>query len=566
MGNLLSICPCNSEDNSKYVKNEYDPIGGLNLGKPQYQEQISRGSADQLLDTHSSLPSNIIDIKIGKKDLIKKRFESPYEHYEVIKQLGKGSFGVVYMVKNKASQIPRALKELSKALISNGVNSEEIANEINILRMLDHPNIIRIFEFFEDADNFYVVTELCDQGDLSQKIGDGTVPEFIVKYLMKQIFETIAYLHSKNVVHGDIKKENILLYSKKDKTNSDFLESIELVNSDREIKDELMNIRKTYSKKTQKLLKQLSDYEIKLADFGCAKMFHKSRLKGIVGTTYYCSPEVLREDYREECDEWACGVLMYLLLTGVNPFDGEDEEEIEHNIKTQPVNLKIPQLRGVSFDCKNLISQLLKKDPTERITAADALKHDFFKDMSKVEEFLEQKADMELFGTLRDSMKLKKSKFKDTVIAYISLNFVQKDEEEKIKEIFRKLSDDHSTYKIDEEQFVKCILESNTGIKEEEARQMFLDIDIDQNGTIEYQELISALSDKKKLLNESNLREAFDFFDKDKSKSISWGEINAIITGGQNINKTLMNEFLEQIGKKENEEITFEEFCKIVRE
>ena len=89
MGNLLSICPCNSEDNSKYVKNEYDPIGGLNLGKPQYQEQISRGSADQLLDTHSSLPSNIIDIKIGKKDLIKKRFESPYEHYEVIKKLGK---------------------------------------------------------------------------------------------------------------------------------------------------------------------------------------------------------------------------------------------------------------------------------------------------------------------------------------------------------------------------------------------------------------------------------------------------------------------------------------------
>ena len=192
MGNLLSICPCNSEDNSKYVKNEYDPIGGLNLGKPQYQEQISRGSADQLLDTHSSLPSNIIDIKIGKKDLIKKRFESPYEHYEVIKKLGKGSFGVVYMVKNKASQIPRALKELSKALISNGVNSEEIANEINILRMLDHPNIIRIFEFFEDADNFYVVTELCDKGDLSQKIGDGTVPEFIVKYLMKQVFETIA--------------------------------------------------------------------------------------------------------------------------------------------------------------------------------------------------------------------------------------------------------------------------------------------------------------------------------------------------------------------------------------
>ena len=80
------------------------------------------------------------------------------------------------------------------------------------------------------------------------------------------------------------------------------------------------------------------------------------------------------------------------------------------------------------------------------------------------------------------------------------------------------------------------------------------------------QELINALSDKTKLLNESNLKEAFDFFDKDKSGTISWGEINEIISGGKSQSKKLMNEFLKQIGKKANEEISFKEFCKIVRE
>ena len=566
MGNLSSFCPCAENKNQNIYMN---PIQTTTQNQETtYQQQVSRTSADQILNSQTPLPSNIIDIKIGKKDLIKKRNENPYDHYTKVEELGSGSFGIVYKVVNKASNITRALKEIPKKYISNGINENEVANEINILRYLDHPNIIRVYEFFEDEENFYIVTEYCDQGDLGNKIGEGTLPEFIVKYFMKQVFESIAYLHSKNVIHGDIKRENILLCSKTG-AKKDIMESIKSIKKDKEVQNELTTFKKKYSMKTESLIKELSDYEAKLADFGCAKMFHKSKLQGIIGTTYYCSPEVLRNEYREECDEWSCGVLMYLLLSGVNPFDGDDEEEIMKSIQNDPVNLKIPRLKHVSFDCKTLIAQLLKKDPTERITAANALKSDFFKDLNQVEESINQnKPDMKVFGNLRRSTSNTgtKSKFKETVIAYISLNFVQKDEEERIKEIFKKLSDDHSTYKIDEEQFVKCILESNTSIKEEEAREMFRDIDSDQNGTIEYQELINALSDKTKLLNESNLKEAFDFFDKDKSGTISWGEINEIISGGKSQSKKLMNEFLQQIGKNANEEISFKEFCKIVRE
>ena len=453
------------------------------------------------------------------------------------------------------------MKVISKEYISKELNANQVANEISILRVLDHPNILKIFEFFEDEDNFYIVTEYCDQGDLGKKIGDQILPEFVVKYFMRQVFESIAYLHSKNIIHGDIKRENILLYSKKEEPN-DIKASLLVLAEDKDVQNELISIKKTYSTKAKDVFQKLCQYEAKLADFGCAKMFHNKKIQGIIGTTYYCSPEVLRNEYREECDEWSCGVLMYLLLTGMNPFDGATEEEVIKSILYDPVNLKIPAMKNVSMACKNLIFSLLKKDPTERIRAVDALNHDFFKEMSIIEEMKEDRDDSELFLNFRNTMK-NKSKFKDTVIAYISLNFVKKEEEEKIKEVFKKLSNDHTTYKIDKEQFLKYIKE-NTTINEDEADQMFIAIDSDQNGTIEYQELINALSDKKKLLTKSNLQEAFDFFDTDKSGTISWGEINQVISGGKDSSDTLMNEFLTEIGKKENEEITFEEFCHIV--
>ena len=559
MGNLVKMCGCDNDDESKYIKTDYDPLGGLNLPNKS-MTRLSDGVVDKSL-LEKEVPANIIDIKIGKKDLIKKREENPYDHYRRIAEIGNGSFGVVYKVASKSAGIERAMKVISKEYISKELNANQVANEISILRVLDHPNILKIFEFFEDEDNFYIVTEYCDQGDLGKKIGDQILPEFVVKYFMRQVFESIAYLHSKNIIHGDIKRENILLYSKKEEPN-DIKASLLVLAEDKDVQNELISIKKTYSTKAKDVFQKLCQYEAKLADFGCAKMFHNKKIQGIIGTTYYCSPEVLRNEYREECDEWSCGVLMYLLLTGMNPFDGATEEEVIKSILYDPVNLKIPAMKNVSMACKNLIFSLLKKDPTERIRAVDALNHDFFKEMSIIEEMKEDRDDSELFLNFRNTMK-NKSKFKDTVIAYISLNFVKKEEEEKIKEVFKKLSNDHTTYKIDKEQFLKYIKE-NTTINEDEADQMFIAIDSDQNGTIEYQELINALSDKKKLLTKSNLQEAFDFFDTDKSGTISWGEINQVISGGKDSSDTLMNEFLTEIGKKENEEITFEEFCHIV--
>ena len=421
---------------------------------------------------------------------------------------------------------------------------------------------MKVYEFFEDKDNFYIITEYCDQGDLAGKMDEeGKLSELLVKYFMNQVFIAISYLHSHDVFHGDIKRENILLESLDESINAK--NTISSIEKDKNIENELKQ-SKTMSEKTRNLLKELSTIEVKLVDFGAAKMFspHK-RMSGIIGTTYYCSPEVIDNLYREECDEWACGVLMYILLTGYPPFDGDSEEDIFNKIKNDKPNLKVGELRNVSRNCKNLILQLLQKDPEERIKAKDALQHPFFTENINVDDLLTQDTDMSLLTSLRSSM-AQKTKFQDAVIAYIALNFTDKKEEQKIKEIFRSMSKDHSTFKIDIDMFVKCLTENKIATADE-AKDIFYSIDNDKNGSIEYQELVRGMSDKKKLLSDTNLKEAFDFFDVDKSNTITWDEIARIVFQGKNVPQELVNSFLKEIGKTEKDPITFKEFCEMIR-
>ena len=494
--------------------------------------------------------------------MITKRNDNVFDHYEKVSELGSGAFGTVYKVKSKASDNFRAMKVISKELIQSGVEAAEISNEIKILSRLDHPNIMRIYEFFEDKDNFYIITEFCDQGDLAGKMDEeGKLSEILVKYFMNQVFVAISYLHSQGVFHGDIKRENILLESLDESINAK--NTINSIEKDTNVQKEISN-PKNISDKTRKLLKELSTIEVKLVDFGAAKMFsaHK-RMSGIIGTTYYCSPEVIDNLYREECDEWACGILMYILLTGYPPFDAEDEDTIFNKIKNEKVNLRVDELKNVSRNCKNLISLLLQKDPEQRIKAKDALQHPFFTENLNVDDLLTQGTDMSLLTSLRSSM-AQKTKFQDAVIAYIALNFTNKQEESKIKEIFRSMSKDHSTFKIDMDMFVKCLTENNIA-NEDEAKNIFNSIDNDKNGSIEYQELVRGMTDKEKLLSDKNLKEAFDFFDVDGSKTITWDEIARVVFQGKNVPKDLMKSFLNEIGKTENDPITFPEFCEMIR-
>ena len=550
---------------NKCSKEEKDDVPG----NPQYFIE----------ETPSSIPQSIIDLKVSTGNFIVQRDGAKvYDVYEKLQFLGEGSFGSVYKVKrkNSAREIIRALKEISKEkMCLNEENSEEIRNEISVLKSLDHPNIMKIYEFYEDKENMYLVTEFCggDAANIQDKYG--VLPEFLVKYIMYQVFMAVAFFHANKIVHTDIKRENIAFFyrdEKKDKKEvDDFLKKLF---EDKDIIEELTDASglENLSEEASKVVKELSNFDVKILDFGSAKKRNRSKLSEMTGTVYYCSPEIVNDKYDFECDEWACGVMMYILFVNNPPFQGESEEEIFSKILKDEPNLDIKPLKDISDNCKDLIRKLLEKDAKKRIKAREALKHPFFTNGINIGNLFKgkYKENNEILKSLyrrktQEIQDKKGSKFKDMVIAYISLHFSEKEEEKKARKIFMEMAGGDNHFLIRKDTFVHRMGNIYKNESKEKIEELFDNIDENKSGNIEYEELVRALSDRSKLLNDKNLREAFDFFDKDKSGSISWNEIAEIIEPDGSIPKQIMKDFMEEIGQKdENKEISFEEFKMIL--
>jgi len=550
---------------NKCSKEEKDDVPG----NPQYFIE----------ETPSSIPQSIIDLKVNTGNFIVQRDGAKvYDVYEKLQFLGEGSFGSVYKVKrkNSAREIIRALKEISKEkMCLNEENSEEIRNEISVLKSLDHPNIMKIYEFYEDKENMYLITEFCggDAANIQDKYG--VLPEFLVKYIMYQVFMAVAFFHANKIVHTDIKRENIAFFyrdEKKDKKEvDDFLKKLF---EDKDIIEELTDASglENLSEEASKVVKELSNFDVKILDFGSAKKRNRTKLSGVTGTVYYCSPEIVNDKYDFECDEWACGIMMYILFVNNPPFQGDSEDEIFSKILKDEPNLDIKPLKDISDNCKDLIKKLLEKDAKKRIKAREALKHPFFTNGINIGNLFKgkYKENNEILKSLyrrktREIQDKKGSKFKDMVIAYISLHFSEKEEEKKARKIFMEMAGGDNHFLIRKDTFVHRMGNIYKNESKEKIEELFDNIDENKSGNIEYEELVRALSDRSKLLNDKNLREAFDFFDKDKSGSISWNEIAAIIEPEGSIPKQIMKDFMEEIGQKdENKEISFEEFKMIL--
>ena len=206
--------------------------------------------------------------------------------------------------------------------------------EVEILKKLVHPNIMQIFEFYEDKKNFYIITEFCEGGELFDKIIEkGTFSENEAAWIMKQLLSAVNYIHSNNIVHRDLKPENILLDTKKE------------------------NI-------------------IKIIDWGTARFFDKSKkMNRINGTPYYIAPEVLAEKYDEKCDIWSCGVIMYIMLCGYPPFNAESDELILEKIKKGKFSFPPEEWDSVSPLAKDLVTKMLEFHPSKRLSANEALTH-----------------------------------------------------------------------------------------------------------------------------------------------------------------------------------------------
>ena len=228
----------------------------------------------------------------------------------------------------------------------DGFEIQRFIHEIEMLKRLDHPNIIKLYEFYEDDKRYYLVMELCTGGELFDEIAQrGHFDEPEAAAIIQQILAAVAYCHRQNIVHRDLKPENILIDQRRSNT----------------IKVTDFGASATYKPKGQKKAKN-----------------HKY-IKDTVGSAYYVAPEVLTSEYDEKCDIWSVGAIMYTMLAGRPPFEGKSELEIIKSVKTGIYDLTIPQLQAVSPEAKALIAQLLQFDPERRTSADQALNHPWIK-------------------------------------------------------------------------------------------------------------------------------------------------------------------------------------------
>ncbi|GLT48293.1 hypothetical protein SLA2020_219260 [Shorea laevis] len=301
-----------------------------------------RGSSKTGAPKEGTIPEEGEGVDLDKNFGYGKNFGAKYD---LGKEVGRGHFGHTCWAKGKKGDLKGksvAVKIISKAKMTTAIGVEDVRREVKILKALSgHKHMIRFHDAFEDAHNVYIVMELCEGGELLDRIlsRGGRYAEEDAKSIVVQILSVVAFCHLQGVVHRDLKPENFLFTTR----------------------DE--------------------DAPMKIIDFGLSDfIMPDQRHNDIVGSAYYVAPEVLHRSYSLEADMWSIGVITYILLCGSRPFWARTESGIFRSVLRANPNFDDSPWPSVSPEAKDFVKRLLNKDHRKRMTAAQALTHPWLLD------------------------------------------------------------------------------------------------------------------------------------------------------------------------------------------
>ena len=440
-------------------------------------------------------PSSFINssvINLTNATIISENKSDPENDYKKEKKLGQGAHGSVYEAKNRITDIIRAMKIVAKKTKHSKEEEEKILNEENILKTIDHPNIVKIFEFYSNDENYCIIMENCKGGSLFNEINtNGPFGEDYTAYVMYQLFSAIRYYNELNIIHRDLKPENVLI-SNKNKINN--------------------------------------FPNIKICDFAMSKIAEKQSVQNkVVGSIYYVAPEVLNQKYNEKCDLWSCGVIMYCLLSKRVPFSGVFNDEIIEKIKKGEYDTKTPPLDKLSPNALDLLQKLLTLDVDKRITVQEALNHPFIKEHNSKElynKIQDEKIAQKLLTNLKNYKK--NSILQETALAYLVHNFPQMKDVINACKLFNQIDLNADGKITKEELYLGLKQRLNSDSLEEDVKNIFKNLDMNNDGYIEYEEFVRAAVGKEKFMGENVLKFAFRFFDKNDSGKIDLAEIETV--------------------------------------
>lgn len=457
---------------------------------------------------------------VGRDFFVSKQGGLVWDVYDPIKELGTGTFGSASLCKHRQSGEERVVKAVKKSQVK--LPMEDIEREILVMRQIDHPHVVRLFEWYEDRTKLYLVMEALKGGNLREILLEyhkhgKTLKEEWIREATRQMVEAMAYCHSYRVLHKDLKDENVMLVKQDSKNDKPY---------------------------------------VVIIDLGCAEMFSSDdpHGKAMGGTPITMAPEVWMNHFGPKCDVWSLGCILFEMLTGALPFDGRTLNAKDWlALHKRGPNWSLVQTSKLG---RSLCQKMLTVNDKKRPAMAECLKHEWFaanpKSLSSVDasQFSHLKQFSEA-STLSRALLLE-------VAARLPMERARS-----IVEIFQAFDDNADavlTYKELKAAMNAC------GLKDEDTiKQLFEAMDLNYDGTLSFSEFAAGiLLTFMDLLNE-RLQSLFVEYDRDQDGALNKDETRALLHNAMQLSKASrkggkkVDKILDSIFREGQETATYNE-------
>ncbi|PRW33551.1 calcium-dependent kinase [Chlorella sorokiniana] len=454
------------------------------------------------------------------KDIVRKEDGPQLEQdYTLGRVLGKGAFGVVRLALDKKTGQMYACKSISKAKLISPEDVEDVRREVDILNLVSpHHTVAGLKSVYEDRNAVHIVMELCVGGELFERIvSKGTFSEADAARFFRSMVEMVAHLHALGVMHRDIKPENFLLTDETDAAN------------------------------------------LKACDFGLSDFFKPDqRVSALIGSAYYVAPEVLRRSYGPECDIWSLGVVLYILLSGMPPFWGDDEKAIFTSILRGNLDFATPPWPQISQPAKDLVRTILNFDTKQRATADQILQHPWLREHGVAPD---KPLDSVVISRLRNFAGMTKLRKAAILAAAQHLSY---EEIHGLKELFKSFDrNGDGRITLDE---LRAGLTRHNKLADCEIEQILRDIDVDGNGVIDYEEFLASTVNLALLEREEVCMKAFAKLDKDGNGTLTADEVAEAMGCTGRMSEQEVRDVIARYDVNGDGIIDYSEFLKMLRE
>lgn len=470
-------------------------------------------------DEKGKKKKNTVQQAIALDDDSRERFDDTYDR---IKLLTKGSSCEIWTVKHKQTQQVMVMKVIPR---QNQDFVNEMKNEVDIMKQLDHPNIVRIYNLFENGndDSIMLVMEFLDGGDLWTR---SPYTEAQAAKVLTKILSAIAYLHKLKIVHRDLKMENAIYENTS------------------------------------------PDAEPKLIDFGLSKAHVRDNMTCRVGTLLTMSPQVLEGQYTAKADLWSVGCIAYMLLSGDVPFDGTTNKVIVSKIRQGTYSMDGPKWKNVSSSAKAFVKSLLEYDPLKRKSASQALRSSWLQEMYPLSERQPEPSNMSLVRNAITTSTSETSSGTAVLKRLANLIIAHRSSNESLVELRKAFDamDTNNEGTINFWEFRTALKQSN--YSDQQLKEIFQNMDITETGVINYTEFLAATLESTGDIDEALIRQAFQKLDSDKSGYISRDNMCSILGSKCTVQncQDITNDIMNHVDTDGDGKISFDEFLTLFRE